>query len=135
MQSLNRWEILDAASLADESSWTEQVVGFVNNFVQKDRRERWLYLLLQKPDKIRDDSHKLHGHLERAKCSVIEDESPLNPKAKGIYYDFTNTPVTLTVAEAFAVGPYNDGIFLIVASELAIYFFHEGENLLFKKPK
>lgn len=123
MQSLGRREILDAASLANETAWTEQITEFVNNFVQKDRRERWLYLLLKKSDDIRSDSHKLHGHLERSKCSSIENASQLNSKAKGIYYDFSNPPVMLTVAEAFAIGPNEDGLFLYCSGRVGRLLF------------
>jgi hypothetical protein len=132
MEQSSRWDILETASLADETAWTEHFTGFVNSFVQKSRRERWLHLLLKRPKQIYSNSHKLHSHLDWSRCSRLENASQLNPKSKGVYYSFMDEPVILTVSDAFVVGPDNDGIFSIVPGKLAIYFFHENENILCK---
>lgn len=130
MQSPNKWDILSAAPLADEEVWTEHFTRFVESFVQKDRSERWLHLLLSRPKQIYSNSHKLHQHLDWSKCSQLEDTSQLNQKSKGLYYNFINEPMILTVADALIAGPEDDGILSVVPGKLAVYFFHEGNHLL-----
>lgn len=130
MQQPTQEDYLGATVLADEAMWTEHFTGFVNSFVQKSCRERWLHLLLKRPKQIYGNSHKLHGHLDWSKCSRIENTNQLSQKSKGVYYDFRNEPVILTVADAFLVGPDKDGIFSILPGKLAVYFFHENENVL-----
>ena len=132
MEQPTRWDILESAPAADEATVSEHFTGFVNSFVEKHRRERWLHLLLKRPEQIYTNSHKLHNHLDWSSCSKLKDESELNPKAKGVYYGFSDEPVVLTVAEAFMVGPERVGVFSIVPGKLAIYFFHELENYLCK---
>ena len=132
MQQPNQEDVLENASLADEMVWTEHFTDFVNSFVQKSRRDRWLHLLLNRPKQIYSNSHKLHGHLDWSICCRIENANQLNQKSKGVYYDFLNEPVVLTVADAFLVGPEKDGIFSITPGKLAVYFFHESENVLCK---
>ncbi len=130
MEQPNRWDIINAASSADESAITEHFTSFVNSFVQKHRRERWLHLLLKRPKQIYGNSHKLHNHLERSRCSQWNNTNPLNPKSKGVFYGFRDEPIILTVADAFLVGTDNDAIFSITPGKSAIYFFHESEIVL-----
>lgn len=79
-----------------------------------------------------NDSHKLHGHLDREKCSRFTKENQINQKIQGVYYDFFDNPVVLTAADAFAVSQGKDAIFSIVPGKLALYFFHEDEIFLCK---
>ena len=132
MQEYIRCDILQAASLANEAAWTEHFTSFVESFVQKSRRDRWRHLLLRRPEQIYGNSHKLHSHLDWLKCSRLKDTNQLNQKSAGVYYDFMDEPVILTASNAFIVGPGRDGIFSIIPGKLAIYFFHENENILCK---
>ena len=131
MVEQDRWTIFEAAPIPEDESYQEHMAAFVNSFVLKSRRERWLYQLSKRPKRIYSDSHKLYGDLDRTKCSLVKDESSLSKlRGEGIYYAFFDEPKVLSVQDALLVGPRNDAIFSLSAGKVAIFFFHEDEILL-----
>lgn len=125
-------DILDTAPIADEVIWAQHVTGFVGSFIQKSHRDRWLHLLLKRPKQVYSNSHKLHNQLDESRYSPLIDEANLSLNQTGVYYDFMDEPVMLTLADALLVGRGRNGIFSIEPGKLAIYFFHEDENILCK---
>ncbi len=104
------------------------MAGFVNSFILKSRRDRWLYQLSKRPKRIYGDSHKIYNDLDRAKCSLVKDESSLSKlRGEGIYYEFFDEPKVFSVPNALFIGPRHDAIFSLVVGKVAIFFFHEDE--------
>ena len=128
MVEQDKWAIFEAASTPEDESYQEHMASFVNSFVLKARRDRWLYQLAKRPKRIRGDSHKIYGDLDRTKCSLVKDESSLSKlRGEGIYYEFFDEPKFLSVQNALFIGPRHDAISSLVAGKVAIFFFHEDE--------
>ncbi|WP_425617450.1 hypothetical protein NA78x_001128 [Anatilimnocola sp. NA78] len=126
----DRDKILTAAEPADLALWEAHARAFVTAFVQKPRRDRWLFLLLQPTEKTRHNSHKLHADLDRAKCREVKWPWKPGPTAFGIYDQFTGDPKLISTDDIMLVGPMYDSIYSLVPGKRAVFFFHEGEMLL-----
>jgi hypothetical protein len=69
-------------------------------------------------------------------CTQInyEDEMTLTKrKGKGVYYNFSGQAWWLSPADAFSVGHGFESIFSMQEGILAVYFWHELEDLLCKR--
>lgn len=129
----DRWEILDTASEIAGSVYDEHMTAFVESFVEGNRRDRWLYLLLERPKNVFRNSHKLYNDLNRSQCFRCKDTNEIALDQRGVYYDFYSAPKNLTLREALLVGADSDGIFSIKPGKIALYFFHESEIWLCKR--
>ncbi len=128
MVDQDKWAILEAAPTPENKMYQEHMAGFVNSFVVKSRRDRWLYQLSKRPKNILRDSHKIYDVLDRTKCSLIKDESSLSQlRGDGIYYEFFDEPKVLSVRNALLIGPFGDAVFSLVVGKVALFFFHENE--------
>lgn len=114
---------------------------FVESFVRKSRRERWLYYLLEKPEKVMDlEMMRFYGHRNEITTEFVKSEDLSKvfgnnfEKVKGIYFDdFDCKPELLTLSQAFENGNGREAIFSVKAGELALFFTHEYEIFLCKK--
>ena len=132
MKQTGRWNILEHAQVANDAACSEHFSQFVSSFVKKEYRDRWLHLLLTRPKQIYKNSSKLEAHLDKSKCTAIDETSYPGGESLGLYYDFSNQPVMILTSSSLVVGENHDGIFSISPGKLAIYFSHEGHNWLCK---
>jgi hypothetical protein len=137
----NRWTIWEAAPKADEEACAKHFTAFVNSFVQKSRRERWLHYLLKRPNqpkKWRNLFNELENQLESERYSIVEHSQVEELRQssiaiakrvgedKGLYYGFCDEPKLLSVEDAFIMGSMDDAIFSIVPGKIAIVFNSDG---------
>jgi len=136
MSNEARWAILDSAPQADEALIVEHFSAFIDVFVQKSRRERWHYLLQRpnNPKKWRNLPNKLENHLDSERCTYVEYSNieiacdnfintvPNKATDMGVYFDLTNPPLVLCIADAFTVGAGDDAFFSLIPGKIAVYF-------------
>jgi hypothetical protein len=125
-----RYALLEAAPIADEETYLRHMTGFVESFVLPARRERWLYLLTERPKRIARDSHKLRNDLDYRRCSTLGGDGDPEINQDGVYYEFVEEPRLLSPAEADRIGSGQDAIFSVVPGRLAVFFFHEFQSWL-----
>lgn len=119
MKKVPDWrELLESYPLADEADWLLHVSGFVTAFVTPPKRERWQWLLTDRPRRVGRDSHKLHSDLDRRTCRPVRD-LPAEVQGQGLFYRFADAMLLVN-----AVG---DALYSLVPGELAVHLFHEGE--------
>jgi hypothetical protein len=130
----DRVELLEATPVADEVTYLRHMTAFVEAFVLAARRERWLYLLREKPKRAPRDAHKLRNDLDVRWCtgpwSYGDD---LGLTQDGVYYEFFGEPHVLSPAEAESIGTGRDAIYSVVPGRLAVFFFHEFETWLCRR--
>lgn len=116
--------------VVDEADYLRHMSAFVSSFVESRKRERWLFLLTQRPKRIGRDSHKMHSDLDRRTCRRFEIPSELEKiRSPGVFYEFRDQARWVDAPTALAL-PYFDSILSIVPGRLAIFFFHELETWL-----
>jgi hypothetical protein len=125
----NRDRVLAAATAVEPAVWERHIREFVNAFVLKERRERWLFLLLRPTEKTRQTSHKLWNDLNRDCCGDLRSPWKKNLDQVGVYDDFAGSPKYLTLEQSMMAGPMHDGIWSGIPGQFALFFFHEGEIL------
>jgi hypothetical protein len=103
----------------------EHLTEFVEAFVISSRKERWKTFLSK-----RSARNARHSSLIESLDSRYSRELTALPNLEqsrpGVYYDFYEEPVIVSVEEAAKRGHFNDAIFSITAGKLAICFWHEG---------
>lgn len=128
--NVNRRDLLSTLPVVDEADYLRHMSAFVASFVEARKRERWLYLLTNRPKRIGRDSHKLHSDLDRRTCRRFEHYPELQKiKAPGVFYEFRDEARWVDVTTALSF-PYDDTVLSIVPGRLAIFFFHELETWL-----
>jgi hypothetical protein len=126
MATRNRWNEMQAKYEAvDKETCQRHLAAFVKSFVVREKRERWVNILLNKPDKARRDGHNIIGDLDRDRCSFISSNDLAKRKHKGVYYEFSDKALWLPVEDALSVGQQVDAIFSLEEGRLAIFFNHE----------
>jgi hypothetical protein len=104
--------------------------AFVKRFVAKNRQDRWSYMLLEQPKQLFQNSSKLWNHLDKRYYSRIDSIGCLDPGARGLFSDFYDPPVWMTLSDAWASGDECDALFVFDDGLRAVYFTHEDENFL-----
>lgn len=128
-----KYDILEKAEVVDKETWHRHISTFIKHFVVPDKRFRWHHLCVEKPFKASRASYKLYGDLMWNVCSKIDSNTQLeltNRTTKGVFYDFSGEAWWLSPTDAFTVGHGHDSIFSFQEGALAIYFFHEFENIV-----
>ena len=136
MTSIDRYAILKTAPKVDSETYRDHMTGFVNNFVRKDRRARWKYLLLERPARLAHDSSRLVCDLDLTVCTKAQSFAEIESiEGKGVYFQFSDDPVWLSVPEALELTfPFAiDSIVSLSSGKLAVYFFHEYERWICRK--
>lgn len=127
---VDRSAFLSTFPVVEEPDYLRHMSAFVASFVVARKRERWLYLLTQRPKKIGRDSPKLHSDLDRRTCRRFENHPELQKIVPpGVFFEFGDTARWIDAATALSF-PYSDSILSIVPGRLAIFFFHECETWL-----
>jgi hypothetical protein len=126
----DRYDVLEAAPIADEEMYLRHMIGFVESFVIPARRHRWLHVLSERPKRASRHSHKLHGDLDFRRCQELSVGGRVDPEIKqdGVYYDFVEEPRILSADDADRVGWGCDAIFSVIPGRLAVFFFHECQS-------
>lgn len=123
----NKYDIYDSAKPCSTAEANEAFQFFIQSFIEKDRRERWTHFLLNNPSKAYKHSAKLEQHLDKRCCTEIKThELQVNKSVQGIYFDFSDPPISATLIDSCILGDYSDGLFISSTDKLAIYFSHEG---------
>src|SRR5262245_42979985 len=120
--------MLEAAPIPDEPTYLRHMDGFVRSFVLPARRDRWLYLMTERPRRIARDSHKLRNDLDYKLCQELGGGGDPEIKRDGVYYEFCGEPHILNMEEADRVGCGRDAIFSVIPGKLAVFFFHEWQS-------
>ena len=121
--------------ICDAETYGAHVRAFVEAFVQRERRERWLHLLLHRPKQLTKNSSKLRSHLDRRYCIEVSDLTSLLNDQDGVFCDlgFASGPVVITTLRALKLGDFRDAIFSMAPGTLAVYFFHEGTAFICRR--
>lgn len=114
---------------------------FIKSFVRKSRNERWIYYLIEKPEKVSDlEMMRFYGHRNEDTTEYIKREDLPKvfgndfEKIKGIYFDEWNCkPEVLTLSQVLENAHGREAIFSVKAGELALFFTHEFEIFLCQK--
>ncbi len=105
--------------------------SFVEAFVLKERKAKWVALLCERPENIFLQSSRLFNHLDH---NCIEQNDSLDNVAPadkvGVFYDFTDKPKCIPFKDAITAGNGHDALFSINQGELAVCFFHDGWNFV-----
>jgi hypothetical protein len=123
-------QVLNTAPLVDSAERDQHITQFVYSFVVKNRRDRWLYLLLNPTTATGRNSHKLYGDLDREYCTIVHNAtipSQVNPNRVGIFDTLHGEPRKITLGQIWKFDLYNDNLYLIRPGSLALFFFHESE--------
>ena len=108
--------------------------SFAETFVLDSRRDKWVSLLIERPDNILAQASRLFNYLDH---NYIEQNDALSNVAaddvRGVFYDFSDEPQCISFKEAVGLVKVRDAIFSITPGRLAIYFYHEGWNFVCKR--
>ena len=119
--------------VVDEATRENHLTAFVQSFVVREKKARWIQILNNKPDKARRDGHNIIGDLDYRWDSMRDLK---NLKQKGVYYEFTEKALWLPTEDALSIGQQQDAIFSIEPGKLAVFFFHEFrlfEEIVFER--
>jgi hypothetical protein len=99
--------------------------GFAESFIDKHYSERWVHLLIEKPEKAGKALHKFENQLNESCCEDIGRGADTFPSSLaevygakvGVYFDGSEPPCKVSVAEAatLAVERFADAIFSLEA--------------------
>ncbi len=118
----------------DEETYQRHLVAFVKSFVVREKRERWINILISKPKRAQRDGYRMINDLDRDKCGGnIYSTLPKLKNKKGIYYEFSGKAIWLPCEDALSIGHGNDAILSIEEGKMAAFFFHEWEEFLCEK--
>lgn len=129
-------KVLDAAHLVDLAERDLHMTQFVHSFVVKNRRDRWLHLLLKPNSAIGRNSHKLSSDLDRKYCNIVDHAaipSQVSPNRFGIFDTLRGEPRRVTLGQIWSYDLFNDNLYLIHPGRLALFFFHEYELFVCEK--
>ena len=118
---------MDADPECPDDLYNNHIAAFVSAFIERERRERWLHLLATRAKQLFKNSHKLHSHLDKTRCTQSPDATFVDPATVGMFCDFhgDSPPLLVSGQRAVELGTGHDAIFSIVPGKLAVYFFHE----------
>ncbi|MGL4423354.1 MAG: hypothetical protein ACRCZF_22035 [Gemmataceae bacterium] len=123
-----KWQLLEQCPLVEEAEWRMHVAAFVQAFIIPAKRGRWAELLLNRPRRINEYSHKMHSDLDRRVCRRLADnEWPMRLRGTGAFYGFSDEPRLVPAGQVLVAAGGGDAMYSLIAGELALYFFHEGE--------
>ncbi len=118
----------------DKETYQRHLVAFVRSFVVREKRERWINILISKPERAQRDGYRMINDLDRDKYGgYIYSTLPKLKNKKGIYYEFSDKAIWLPCEDALDIGRGNDAIFSIEEGKLAAFFFHEWDEFLCQK--
>ena len=126
MENPDKYTILENATLAKESDVADHFKQFVEVFVKSASRERWMSFLIKRPERIYKHSSKLEECLLEDQCKRSSIPDSWETDSEGIYYDFMDEPIVLTLSDAVRVGMGGDAIFSLTAGKRVALFSHEG---------
>jgi len=125
--------MLAAAPIADDSTYVLHMTRFVESFVLPSRRDRWLFVLTQRPKRADRDSHKLRNDLDYQWCRELGGGIAPEIKQAGVFYEFRGEPKILEPDVAEFVGWGHDAIYSLSPGHLALFFFHEFQSWLCRR--
>ncbi|HEX9998769.1 MAG TPA: hypothetical protein VGB45_16660 [Abditibacterium sp.] len=122
-----RAEILAKYEEVDKETFQSHLSAFAQSFVMKEKKERWMHILLNKPEKARQIGPHIIGDLDKNLCGSSNRDALAKHKGKGVYYEFSNPQkaLWLPIEDALSVGQQFDAIFSIEEGRLAVFFNHE----------
>jgi hypothetical protein len=115
---------------------------FGRAFIARNHLDRWTHVTQERPAKAKDELGKFILAIdEKFQETLYGSDGFPNALAKrfsgepGVYFDGIEEPCKVTAVEAstLAVERTADALFSIVPGRLAIFFFHEGDVILFQK--
>ena len=118
------------------------LVEFGKTFINSNRLERWKHVTQVKPEKAKDELAKLISESETKYRQTLNGSSAFPNALKkrfgnnlGVYFDGVKDACKVSALEAstLAAESYGDALFSLVPGKLAIFFFHDGDVILFEK--
>lgn len=118
---------MDDDPICPKDVYETHIIAFVNSFVERNRRDRWLHLLLKRPKKLFRNSHKLHDCLDKTRCAESLEPDSLEDEMTGMFCDFwsDSNPILVSARRAIELGTGHDALFSVSPGKHAVYFFHE----------
>ena len=108
--------------------------AFVRSFVQPNRQQRWLHILVQKPSKAEDRMYRLVQDLDDRYCTELKgaDNFPLAVAKRigtkpGAYFDRSGECNKMTAAGAATLASESsmDALLSLIPGKLALYWHHD----------
>lgn len=115
---------------------------FGHAFVSRDRRERWTHITQERPEKAKDEIGKLIWETNEQLHEPLFGSNGFPNALKkrfgnkmGVYFNGIDEPCKVTAVEASSLAASYpvDALFSIMPGKLAIFFFHEGDVIVFEK--
>ena len=109
--------------------------AFAESFIAKNHIDRWIHILLEKPEKAEDYLHKFEHQLNEKYCKELggAESFPASlsesyKSKRGVYFDGSEPPSLMTAAEAASISTekFADAVISIVPGKLALFFHHDG---------
>lgn len=104
---------------------------FIDNFISKNRKERWQYLANGKwekfADKIKDLDKHLNSNCDRIDNNALEKFKEIIKKyniKSGYYYDFYSNKLELRVDDFHDIR--DDSLLICPDKKIAFFFHHDG---------
>ena len=115
---------MDTDPECPDDLYRTHIAAFVASFVERERRERWLHLLTTRARQLFKNSHKLHNHLDKTRCTESPEPKFSDLNITGMFCDFhsDSPPLFVSAQRAVELGTGHDAIFSIVPGKHAIYF-------------
>jgi hypothetical protein len=104
----------------------QHLAAFATAFVTPSRKERWLEMLSRRTKKNARNSSKLNEALDPRYCHKVDGIPNVTWPGLGVFYDFYDEPIIITMKDALATGANQDAIYSIEPGQLALFFFQEG---------
>lgn len=128
---------MEKAELTNDELVQMHLVNFCSSFIRREFRERWLYNLEKRPDKVKKEFHKLYKVLDLRFCkhqklswldvgALIEQSG----RKRGVFFSAKlQKPQLASLEDAVqSLDPYlDDAILSIVPGSVALAFSHDGD--------
>jgi hypothetical protein len=109
--------------------------GFIAQFIEPGRRDRWTHCLLDSPEKASGHLHRFSADQEACCCTELKgaESFPKSLEAtfgmeRGLYFDGLTIPCKMTAAEAatMAAENFRDVLLSLVPGKRVLFFDHGG---------
>lgn len=122
----NYYRELEKSTACSEKDSELYFRGFVQKYLLKDKKKRWVDLLIKRSKKLFKESHKLNSSLDKYKCTMLREVPLSSSKQKVLFFDFIDKPVWLEEKIALRIAENKEILVLADEGKRAYLFSHDG---------